>query len=489
MRRVGAVCLAVGASCAPGYEAARTGTTITEYSAAESAASDEASLAGVPAGSPRPALTPALQRLRRLAQQRVLGREADRGLPSLAYEAEGAPQDPRAPSFGQFVPMEPESALTRFHAALARLADGTDEDGKVRILAYGASHTQADAYTGYLRAYLQSRFGDGGQGFVLLGRVNKWYRTLDTAVHHKRVRMHHAHFREGVQEEPLGLLGAALVGRYGDGFGEIITAKDSPNTEFEVHYYTHPRGGDFTLQVDGKSVARIRTRSKDAAPAYYAFRTTAGRHSIRARLHGKGVVRLFGITAETARPGVVVDTLGISGARLASSLRWQEEAWVDALRRRTPDLVTFAYGTNELMDPEHGAAAYERQLRAVLTRLRKALPDVSCAFIAPFDVPKREGAKWVGRPRLLQIIETQQRVSQEFGCAFWNGYAFVGGGGALHGWAIVDPPLASRDHVHLTRRGYVYAGTAVGDALMRAYDAALAQPSGAVAAAPSAASR
>jgi hypothetical protein len=141
------------------------------------------------------------------------------------------------------------------------------------------------------------------------------------------------------------------------------------------------------------------------------------------------------------------------------------------------------------MDPEHGSADYERQLRAVLTRLRKALPDVSCAFISPFDVPKRDGTRWVGRPRLLRIIETQQRVSQEFGCAFWNGYAFVGGGGALHGWAIVDPPLASRDHVHLTRRGYVYAGTAVGDALMRAYDAGLAQPSGVVAAAPSSASR
>ncbi len=461
--------------------------TVREYRAAESVSGADFSAARA-ATSGRPALNPALYRLRRLAQQHVLGRDAERGLPSLAYDSATAPQGARGASFGQFVPMEPETALTGFHTALARLAAGADEDGKVRILAYGASHTQADGYTGYLRAYLQSRFGDGGQGFVLFGRVNKWYRTLDTAVHHKRVRMHHAHWRERVEGEPLGLFGAALVGRYRDGFGEIITAKDSPNTELEVHYYTHPRGGDFTLQVDGKSIARIKTRSANAAPAYYAFKTTPGRHAIRARLHGKGVVRLFGITAETARPGVVVDTLGISGARLASSLLWEEETWASALRRRSPDLVTFAYGTNELMDPGHGSAAYERQLRTVLTRVRKALPDVSCAFIAPFDVPKREGGKWVGRPRLLEIIETQRRVSQEFGCAFWNGYAFVGGGGALHGWTVVDPPLASRDHVHLTLRGYVYAGTAIGDALMRAYDADLAQLSGAVAAAPSPAS-
>ncbi len=90
-----------------------------------------------------------------------------------------------------------------------------------------------------------------------------------------------------------------------------------------TRYHNPPRrrstvGGDFTLQAYGKSIVRLKTRSQNTGPSYYAFRTTPGRHASRARLHGNGVVRLFGITAETARPGVVVDTLGISefGARL-----------------------------------------------------------------------------------------------------------------------------------------------------------------------------
>ena len=40
-------------------------------------------------------------------------------------------------------------------------------------------------------------------------------------------------------------------------------------------------------------------------------------------------------------------------------------------------------------------------------------------------------------------------------------------------WIYAKPPLASPDHIHLTRRGYVYTGIALGDALMRAYDAPL----------------
>ena len=51
---------------------------------------------------------------------------------------------------------------------LRNLQAGTDPDNKVRIAVYGGSHTQADIYTGYLRTYLQERFGNGGYGFLPL---------------------------------------------------------------------------------------------------------------------------------------------------------------------------------------------------------------------------------------------------------------------------------------------------------------------------------
>src|SRR5690606_19857997 len=85
-------------------------------------------------------------------------------------------------ALGLYVPIEnPRSgpALAHFHEALRKLEAGEDEDGKVRVLVYGASHTQADVYPGYLRAYLQARFGNGGQGFVSVVKVNKWFRYAD----------------------------------------------------------------------------------------------------------------------------------------------------------------------------------------------------------------------------------------------------------------------------------------------------------------------
>jgi lysophospholipase L1-like esterase len=398
--------------------------------------------------------------------------------------AEASEAERKPSALGHFVPIENEAALDHFHKALARLAAGNDDDGKVRIMAYGASHTQADTYTGYLRAYLQSRFGDGGQGFVLLGRVNQWYRTSDTRALHRGLTIHHARYRLDGHDEPLGLFGAALVGRYAGSFGEIITSKTSPNTQFELHYFKQPDGGDFSVHVDGKTTARIQTKSERAGLGWHSVEASPGQHRIRAQLHGSGPVRLFGISAETAGAGVVVDTLGIGGSRMTSNLRWQQDCWTEALRHRSPDLVTFAYGTNEAMAPEESLASYERQLRAVLARLRKASPHVSCVLIAPFELPARAHGR-LFQTRLVKIVHAQRRVSKELGCGFWDGYAFMGGEGSMRRWMLAD--LASTDQIHLTRRGYVYVGIALGDALMRAYDldparwsglAAVATPSG-----------
>jgi hypothetical protein len=47
----------------------------------------------------------------------------------------------------------------------------------------------------------------------------------------------------------------------------------------------------------------------------------------------------------------------------------------------------------------------------------------------------------------------------------------MGGAGSMAEWARSHPRLGASDHIHLTARGYVRMGMALGDALLRAYDA------------------
>ena len=59
--------------------------------------------------------------------------------------------------------------LTHLFESLGKLDDGHAHDD-VRILQYGDSHTASDLGVAVFRRALQARFGDGGRGFVSVGK-------------------------------------------------------------------------------------------------------------------------------------------------------------------------------------------------------------------------------------------------------------------------------------------------------------------------------
>jgi hypothetical protein len=115
---------------------------------------------------PRPISTPEISEARVHAQRRILGRQGSEPAAPREPPPPGQPPPVPADSLGKFLliedPAPDRPALARFHAALRDLAAGRDADGKVRVAMYGASGTAADIFTGYVRAYLQRRFGAGG---------------------------------------------------------------------------------------------------------------------------------------------------------------------------------------------------------------------------------------------------------------------------------------------------------------------------------------
>lgn len=377
------------------------------------------------------------------------------------------------------------SGLTRFHEALRTLKRGEDADGKVRVVVYGASHTAADIYPSYLRAYLQQRFGDGGTGFVPLVRPSKFYRPLGLTLEASRGwKVDHA--QKGERDDGLfGLFGASATSAKKRDFGRVIPAaagKDRAaaagehKTRYELYFLVQPGGGKFKLSVDGKQVATVSTRAgknKPPSPGYFALEREGGPHAVEVQPVGDGEVRLFGMTLENDRDGVVVDNLGIGGTRAANHLKWDEHVWADNLKRRAPDLVVLAYGTNESVDEDQPIGVYREHLREVLARLRRTAPEASCLLVGPGDFPTKIADGTFGpRPRIVAIVDTQREVAAEQGCAFWDMMQFMGGEQSMVTWAAAQPAMAQSDHLHLTRRGYARMGMALTDALMFDYDAA-----------------
>lgn len=394
-------------------------------------------------------------------------------------------------TFGQPLPAEPlvhfvpitdaPGALAHFHDALRRLGDGKDDDGKVRIAIYGSSSVAVDRYPGYLRGYLQHRFGDGGIGFVAAAPLWRWHRHNEVVIDAtKGWTVEHVQKRNLTLGGHLGLLGAAQTAKrkrvsttIRGGTPESFS-RYAETRRVELHYVAQPKGGRFTLELGDRKLGTISTRA--AAPAVVVHTPKLPTlpegptlPTLTVRVHGDGEVRLLGASLEHDRPGIVVDSLGIGGTRAANMLAWDEPGWAEALKARAPDLFVLAYGANECMDLDEPIETYRDNLLRVLDRFAAAAPQASCLLIGPVDFPvKDDSGAWVPRPRLDQIIEVQRAVAQQRRCGYFDTRAFMGGPGSMDAWVVAD--LAKADHLHMTKRGYLHLGRVLADALMRDFD-------------------
>ena len=513
------IVLSLGLGCSPGCSAPGPAQQAEVVAPSEPAPEPGAQVVQVhvPPPGPTPALTDAAREARLWAQRYILGERAalledtaGHPFPVIGLAAAGGVQAPTtaalspgagnldalpgsagtgadgtavAPAIngnalGQFILLErgADDPLAPFHDALRRLEQGLDEDGKVRVLVYGASHTAADIYPTYLRAYLQKRFGDGGLGFFPLVKPSKFSRPFAAEIDSSRGwKVEHAQ-KADARDGYFGLLGASAATSKKRDFTRISfnsdpKAEPPKHTRYELFFLRQPGGGKFKVTIEGQKPFTIDTKAKAVTPGYHTFERPGGPAQIEVRPVGDGEVRLFGVTAESDAKGVVVDTLGIGGTRASNHLKWDEFVWADNFKRRAPDLVFLAYGTNESVDEDQPIGVYRSNLAQVLTRLRRAAPEAACVMIGPGDFPNKQADGTLRpRPRVLEIINTQRELAREHGCAFWNALQFMGGEGAMAYWTASQPAMAMSDHLHLNRRGYTRMGMAIADALMFDFD-------------------
>jgi lysophospholipase L1-like esterase len=370
--------------------------------------------------------------------------------------------------------LERPSALKRFFESLARLESGQAQDD-VRVEQFGDSHTAADVETAVIRRALQSRFGDGGRGFVAIGKP--WRRYLQDGV---RVGMSNTWTTEKLKWEKgknvpgdgaFGLAGIGLATR--ESGARAWTDIASRTARAEIAYLEQPVGGSFDVVIDGVRIVRVSTRSERVSSAFRTFDVTEQTaHQLEVRANGDGDVRVFGVSLDRAQYGVVYDALGINGAQITTPLFWNEQHWAEQLRHRAPALVVLAYGTNESVDESMPRETYERRLVDLIGRVSRAIPQTSCLLLGPPDraiEQTKDSGNWVTAPKILEIIASQRRVAEAAGCAFYNQLDAMGGEGSIAQWANEPTPRAQKDRCHLTRDGYAQVGSSFASDVMRAY--------------------
>ncbi len=347
-------------------------------------------------------------------------------------------------------------ALESFHASLRRTARGV---ASTRVMQFGASHTEADQFTGYLREVFQAQFGDAGHGYIMPALPWRGYSHMDVRVNSSKGWITgKAYSKTGQTDGLYGLGGFSCSTKSSLDWAWVATSQRSnfgrAVSRIEVSWLAQPEGGAFDLLVDRKLTATIRTNHSVVQPDYKQILVPDGPHEVEIRPKGDGEVRLLGMILERNAAGVVVDSLGIRGARASVMLKWDADVWMSQLRRRQPHLVILAYGTNESGDTHQSIGRYERTLSKVIARVKGATPQASCVLVGPTDRPLRLDRKWTRRHRVTEVIGAQRRVASRFGCGFWDARDSMGGEMSILRWREADPPMAAKDMVHLTTGGY-----------------------------------
>ncbi len=329
--------------------------------------------------------------------------------------------------------------------------------------------------TSAFRHQMQTRFGDGGRGFVSIGRPWKTYVQegvrgyMSDEFEPEKTHLKNA---QSGGEGCYGLLGVDIAAQApGARAWSVLAPRFS---HVELAYWQGPRVGSFDVFVDGAKAGRIATRAAQPGSGFFGFDVTDAPHQVEVRAVGDGEVRVFGMTLDRAQAGVVVDALGINGAQIFTPLHWNEEHFAEQVRHRAPDLVVLAYGTNEALDGKLDDPTYEQGLVDLLGRVSRAAPGASCMLLGPPDLARwTKGTRgYHTSPRILEIEAIQRRVSRAAGCAFFSQIDAMGGPGSMAAWAEEQPePRAQGDRVHLTRTGYAQVGTALATDVLRAYDA------------------
>lgn len=363
-------------------------------------------------------------------------------------------------------------AMEHFYESLARtkaLAPG----GPTRVVHLGDSPIVGDLISGGARERLQKTYGDAGHGWTMPARPWDWYyhygMTLDARGWTARSPL----FGNGGANR-CGLNGVAFTSGSPSAWSRVGSASRGQGalvSHFWVYYGMGPGAGTLEAAVDGGDPIPLPTAGATRSPAAQDIAVPEGRHTLTLRPKGDGEVTLYGVALERDVPGVVYDSLGTSGGTVRFLTLLDAKDWVESLRLRRPDLIILNFGTNESAWEGLGMGTYESDLREVVARIRRAVPEASLLIMSPMDRGTRDASgRIVTLATIPKIVAAQRAVAQETGCAFFDTFKAMGGEGTVARWTQRESPLITGDLTHPTNAGADVVSKLLVDALQKGFE-------------------
>ncbi len=363
-----------------------------------------------------------------------------------------------------------------------KLSDLESKGGTVRIFHTGDSQLMAENFAGTLKRNFQRDFGDGGRGIVntrqtiyskLTGHENL---TSENDFYLRDVYTYQNN-PDSTNKDYMGFTAQSSVPRDASA-STVHKAPENVAPWKSVDVYVRapmklqesPAKYVVNIEYSGTSQTKeIELKEDKFGKVHFDL---PGVKSVSINFKGTKSPMPFvdGINFESGR-GVAYTTSVCTGHEI-TWLGWiPQNHLAEGFQAYGPDVVLYNFGANEAYRirnfSNYTRETLIREMKDILTRMKKNLPNTDIILIGSMEGLMKTPNGLITIKEQQEVRDMQVQLAKELGLCYYDWYNSAGGEG--HMMKFIEAGLATKDYVHLSKKGAEYMGNIVYNDIYNSY--------------------
>jgi len=153
--------------------------------------------------------------------------------------------------------------------------------------------------------------------------------------------------------------------------------------------------------------------------------------------------------------GIAVDNISLRGCAGLIFTSMDPQLLRKMYKELNVKLFILQFGGNVVPYIADNYRYYEKWYYRQIVRLKELCPEASVLVIGIADMSVKNGERFESYPNLDHVNLAIRSAAFRAGAAFWDMQKAMGGKNSMPAWVNADPPLATSDYVHFTKKGSV----------------------------------
>jgi hypothetical protein len=350
--------------------------------------------------------------------------------------------------------------------ALKKFADALKQAGskKIRILHYGDSAIEGDIVSADLRKNLQSKYGGNGVGLVGVTSQDVQFR-VTTKLSFSSDWKTSSLITSNNERLPLGINGCIYQASNGSWVRYEVSGQYAAKNFSNVHiYYTADKNTTIKYSFDDRGEASAELKANHNVTEYVL--SAPGKvKSVKITVYNPSKTYFYGVSLEESN-GIYVDNIPLRGNSGISLRDLDVKTLKDFNRLGNYRLIILNFGLNMISADARDFGWYESAMAGIISKYKEAFPEASILIMSVQDKSKKNGSRFITDPSVTKLVETQRKIAQKNGVAFWNLFQAMGGNDSMNDW--VEKGLAEKDYSHMKLTGAKKVADLLTEALLEA---------------------